>query len=62
VNKSLVQFNQETGRYHLLETIRLFSLERLHDSGETQSLCRQYFAWYLQLAERGALISLAKGA
>jgi predicted ATPase/DNA-binding CsgD family transcriptional regulator len=61
VNKSLVQFNQETGRYRLLETIRLFSLERLHDSGETQSLCRQHFAWYLQLAERGALsLSSAK--
>jgi predicted ATPase len=54
VNKSLVQFNQETGRYRLLEIIRLFSLERLQNSGETQPLCRQHFAWYLQLAERGA--------
>ncbi len=54
VNKSLVQFNQDTNRYRLLETIRIFSLERLAEAGETQSLSRQHFAWYLQLAEHAA--------
>src|SRR6266536_4417683 len=33
VNKSLVQFNQDTGRYRLLETIRFFCLERLAEAG-----------------------------
>jgi predicted ATPase/DNA-binding CsgD family transcriptional regulator len=54
VNKSLVQFNQESNRYRLLETIRFFSLERLAETGETQSLHNQHFAWYLRLAEHAA--------
>jgi predicted ATPase/DNA-binding CsgD family transcriptional regulator len=54
VNKSLVQFNQESSRYCLLETIRTFSLERLAEAGEAPSLNRQHFAWYLQLAEHAA--------
>jgi predicted ATPase/DNA-binding CsgD family transcriptional regulator len=54
VNKSMVQFNQESNRYRLLETIRIFSLEMLKEVGETQSLHRQHFAWYLRLAELAA--------
>jgi len=54
VNKSLVQFYQENSRYRLLETIRIFSLERLAEEGEMVSLHRQHFAWYLQLAEHAA--------
>jgi predicted ATPase len=54
VNKSLVQFNQETSRYRLLETIRFFSLERLAQAGETEFLSRQHFVWSLQLTEHGA--------
>ncbi len=54
VNKSLVQFNQETSRYRLLETIRLFSLERLAEVDETQDVRRQHFAYYLQRAEHAA--------
>ncbi|HEU5100786.1 MAG TPA: tetratricopeptide repeat protein, partial [Roseiflexaceae bacterium] len=51
VNKSLVQFTQDTGRYRLLETIRFFCLERLAEAGETQTVSAQHLAWYLQLAE-----------
>jgi predicted ATPase len=54
VNKSLVQFNQESSRYRLLETIRIFSLQRLAEAGETQDLHRQHFDWYLKLAEHAA--------
>ena len=54
VNKSLVQFNQESSRYRLLETLRFFCLERLTEAGETPSLSSQHFAWYLQLAEHAA--------
>ncbi len=56
VNKSLVQYEQDGGRYRLLETIRLFALARLAEVGETASVRRQHFAWYLQLAEDGAVL------
>jgi predicted ATPase/DNA-binding CsgD family transcriptional regulator len=56
VNKSLVQYDQDGGRYRLLETIRLFALARLAQAGETAYVCRQHFAWYLQLAEDGAAL------
>jgi non-specific serine/threonine protein kinase len=54
VNKSLVQFTQDTGRYRLLETIRFFCLERLAEAGETQAVSAQHLAWYLRLAEAAA--------
>jgi len=54
VNKSLVQFNQESNRYRLLETIRIFSLERLAEAGDIQSFNHQHFTWYLRLAEHAA--------
>ena len=54
VNKSLVQFNQESNRYRLLETIHIFSLERLAEAGEKLSLHHQHFAWYLRLSEHAA--------
>ncbi len=37
VDKSLVLFDDTTGRYRLLETIRQFSLDRLRDGGELAS-------------------------
>jgi predicted ATPase/DNA-binding CsgD family transcriptional regulator len=54
VNKSLVQFNQNTDRYRLLETIHLFCLERLIEAGEMPDLRLRHFAWYLQVAEHAA--------
>jgi non-specific serine/threonine protein kinase len=54
VDKSLVQFDQETGLYRLLETIRQYCLERLDEAGETAFIQRQRFAWYLHRAEAGA--------
>jgi len=56
VNKSLLHYEQDAGRYRLLETIRLFALARLAQAGETASVRRQHFAWYLQLAEDGAAL------
>jgi len=52
VNKSLVHFDHDSNCYHLLETMRLFCLERLTEAGEMPDLRRQHLAWYLQLAER----------
>ena len=34
VDKSLVQFDSERGRYRLLETLRQYARERLFESGE----------------------------
>jgi non-specific serine/threonine protein kinase len=56
VNKSLIQFDQETGSYRLLETIRMYGLERLADAGETDTTGCRHFMWYLQLAENGAAL------
>jgi predicted ATPase len=43
-------------RYRLLETIRLYALERLREAGETAKLAERHAAWAVALAEteRGA--------
>lgn len=54
VDKSLVA-TQPAGhemRYHLLETIRQYAGERLHESSEAESARRQHLAYYLALAEQ----------
>jgi predicted ATPase len=56
VDKSLVQLDQESGRYRLLETIHLYGRERLAAAGETNFISRQHFVFYLQLAEDGAAL------
>ncbi|MGE5333305.1 MAG: LuxR C-terminal-related transcriptional regulator [Nitrososphaerota archaeon] len=56
VNKSLIQFDQESGRYRLLETIRLYALERLEEAHETNRVHHQHFAYYLHLAEDGVAL------
>lgn len=56
VDKSLVQFDQDTALYRLLETIRWYCLERLDEAGETNYVNRQRFVHYLKLAEEGAAL------
>jgi non-specific serine/threonine protein kinase len=56
VDKSLVQFDQETALYRLLETIRWYCLERLAEASETNFVKRQRSVHYLQLAESGAAL------
>jgi predicted ATPase/DNA-binding CsgD family transcriptional regulator len=56
VDKSLVQFDQDTALYRLLETIRRYCLERQAEAGETNYVNRQRFAYYLQLAADGAAL------
>ncbi|HEY1391426.1 MAG TPA: LuxR C-terminal-related transcriptional regulator [Ktedonobacterales bacterium] len=53
VNKSLIQLDHESSRYRLLETIRLYAMERLDEAGETSDIRRQHFEDYLRLAESG---------
>jgi predicted ATPase/DNA-binding CsgD family transcriptional regulator len=53
VDRSLVQLDQSTGRYRLLETIRYYCREQLNKVGETEQINRRHFEWYLRLAETG---------
>ncbi|MFB4268942.1 BTAD domain-containing putative transcriptional regulator [Nonomuraea sp. GTA35] len=50
VDKSLVETDGE--RYQMLDTIRLFCLERLAEAGEEERLRRAHAAWFLEFAER----------
>ncbi|MDE3230481.1 MAG: tetratricopeptide repeat protein [Chloroflexota bacterium] len=56
VDKSLAQFDLETGSYRLLETIRLYCRDQLEAAGETNHVTRQHFVYYLQLAEDGGAL------
>ena len=51
VDKSLVQLEQGRGRYRMLETIRLYALEKLKEAGEWEGTAGRHFAWYLEFAE-----------
>jgi predicted ATPase len=54
VEKSLVNAEHVggEGRYHLLETVRLYALERLDEAGETAALAKQHAHWALVMVER----------
>ena len=52
VEKSLVVHEPDRGRYRLLETIRAYSLERLHDAGEEPAVRDRHLEHFLALAER----------
>jgi predicted ATPase/DNA-binding CsgD family transcriptional regulator len=54
VDKSLVQLERTTGRYRMLETVRLYAFQRLESTGEQESVARYHFDWYLRFAEYGA--------
>ena len=51
IDKSLVQFHDDSGRYSLLETLRQFGLDRLRDTGELPAVRARHAAWYAQWAE-----------
>ena len=55
MDKSLVRHGEQEGeepRLTLLETVREYGLECLHESGETELLQRAHAEYYLALAER----------
>jgi predicted ATPase/transcriptional regulator with XRE-family HTH domain len=55
VDQSLLRTSEGaegTPRYVMLETVRDYGLERLHDSGESDQVRRAHAAYYLGLAER----------
>ena len=56
VDKSLVQLDDTSDRYRLLETIRQFCLDRLRDAGEVGSTRERHAAWFA-----GWCVSLGQG-
>jgi predicted ATPase/class 3 adenylate cyclase len=54
VDKSLVHTDRRAGttRYRLLETLRIYALERLEDSGETNVIQQRYVDYFLDLGNR----------
>ncbi len=46
-----VQHNGTMARYHLLETVRQFTLDKLHDSGRAAAVRDRHAAHYLAMAE-----------
>jgi tetratricopeptide (TPR) repeat protein len=50
VEKSLLSYTDR--RFWMLETIREYALERLAESGESDTLWRQHGLWFLELARR----------
>jgi predicted ATPase len=55
VEKSLVVADESSSRdrrYRLLETVRLYARERLHEAGETLALADRHAQWALELAQR----------
>jgi predicted ATPase/class 3 adenylate cyclase/DNA-binding CsgD family transcriptional regulator len=51
VDKSLVQFDDQTGRYHLLETIRQFGFDSLQREGELASVRARHAAYFASWCE-----------
>jgi predicted ATPase/class 3 adenylate cyclase len=50
--KSLVAIGVENDRYRLLETVRQYAHERLHESGEEDEVRGRHLDYYLAFAER----------
>lgn len=64
VQQSLVQFNAESAaaRYHLLETVRQYAMERLDTAGESRLARQRHRDWYLRFAEERERILREGGA
>ena len=55
VDKSLVQLDDTTGRYQLLETVRQYALDRATAAGELHEIRGRHLRWCLDLAARWGL-------
>jgi predicted ATPase/DNA-binding CsgD family transcriptional regulator len=55
VDRSILTMAQggRRGRYRLLETVRLYGADRLHEAGEDGELRRRHAAWYAELISGG---------
>ncbi len=61
VDKSLIIVEEREGeiRYHLLETIRQYSLERLWEAGEVVRLQERHWTWFAGLIDQAGLALLS---
>ena len=61
VEQSLVVASVDSGRYRLLETVRLYALDRLLDAGELAAARNRHLAWIDALSGRDRLASAREG-
>lgn len=63
VDRSLVMVDMHgsDARYRLLETVRQYAREKLHESGEEAETCRRHRDWYVHLAERAETMLVGPG-
>ncbi len=54
VNKSVVQLDPATGRYRMLETVRLYARSKLNEVGEQEGDALRHLDWVLQFAQQAA--------
>jgi hypothetical protein len=54
VERSLVQFDSDEGRYRLLETLRQYGADRLADAGETDAAQERHARYFIGLVARHA--------
>ncbi len=52
VDRSLVQFDPDQGRYRLLETLRQYAADRLAEAGETEAVRERHARHFLDLVEQ----------
>ncbi|HSR32193.1 MAG TPA: tetratricopeptide repeat protein, partial [Anaerolineae bacterium] len=57
VEKSLVMLDPATSRYHLLETVRAYGLERLRNGGEEADCRARHVGYYLHFVESCDFVS-----
>src|SRR5205814_357340 len=54
IDKSLAVYDQEAGRYRMLETVRQYGVERLMERGETEVMRARHAAYFRGVAEEAA--------
>jgi predicted ATPase len=52
VDRSLIDYDPDSARYRLLETLRQYGTDRLADVAETQSIRERHARWFLALTKR----------
>ena len=52
VDRSLVQFDPDQGRYRLLDTLRQYAADRLAETGETEEVRERHARHFLELANQ----------
>ena len=61
VEKSLVEFGATGDRYRLLETVRMYALERLRAAGEEHGLRLRHYEYFLAMAEQCEVAAATQG-